>query len=261
MSAAAAQAEDFATELRASTRRHHRASDALVGLAAPLALSSPAVYRLVLASFYRVYHALEDELARRRHLHPKVGRVYYPALLRARAFERDLAFYFADEPLPPPSAATRAHVAELRAAVREDPVVLVAYSQTLYMALLAGGAALDKWVRVAFGVGDEGTRIFNFRDTISNVPQFRKQYNETLNSIALTRQQKDAIIERKKRIFELNDAIFSELRQTAAYRTRVLAVVMRVLAVFALAALLVRVLQSNSAWLQRALTLGAGEGK
>lgn len=213
--------QDFATELRTQTSQSHRLSSAATNLTAPLALSSPKIYRELLSSFHHIYAALEAELHVRRHRHPKIRPIYFPQLLRTQAFQQDLSHYFRDDPLPPPTKATQEYVNEMRDVVERDPIALIAYAQCLYMGLFFGGAIVKGWVARAFGiVKGDGVRIFEF-DQVSDRDRFVVRYRETLNSIALTREEKDLVIDRKKRVFQCNDAIFQELRQGRAYRNRV----------------------------------------
>lgn len=132
-----------------------------------------------------------------------------------------MSYYFKDEPVPPPSKATREYIQEMREVVHRDPVYLIAYSQCLYMGLFFAGRVMKGWVRRAFGneKGD-GILIFQF-DAVPDRERFLRQYRETLNALALTREEKDLVIERKKRVFQCNNAIFQELRQGSAYKTRV----------------------------------------
>lgn len=234
---------DFSTELRVRTRRQHAASDAMVNLTMPLALSSPHVYRLVLKSFYFIYSAMEEEFEKRRRMHPKLNGIYYRQLLRAAAFERDLCYFYGADwarEMGPPSKETARYIAEMKAAVKTEPTLIIAYSQPLCVGLLAGGQTMSGWVRKSFGCQDgQGTQIFDFSDTIQDVAAFREEYSGRLNSLNLDRAARDRIIAQKRLVFAANESIFSELRRTAPYRKRVLSLLLRVVALVALLVLII----------------------
>lgn len=91
------------------------------------------------------------------------------------------------------------------------------------MGLFAGGQYIRLWCVRAFGLRDNlGTRAFDFSDKLSNYSQFRVRYKDSLNSLILTRQERDRIIEQKKLIFQMNGQLFAELRATRDYRSRIL---------------------------------------
>lgn len=212
---------DFASELSSRTRRHHAASDSLVNLTAPLALSSPRVYRLLLAAFYHVFRALETELDACRRLHPRLSTVHFAVLQRTAAFEADLIHYFGHDfrsVIPPPGAAVRAYISELRAATADEPVLLVAYVHSLYLALLAGGGVLSRWLVTAFSLTPPtGVAIFDF-PAIADRGQFRADFRDAINSIPLSRSERERIIAQKMRVFDGNDRIFREVASSVTYR-------------------------------------------
>lgn len=240
MSSSGDATEDFATQLRVGTRTHHGVSGTLVKLSAPLALSSPEVYRLLLTSFYYIYKALEEQMETCRLQFPKIGVLYFRELLRTKAFERDLAHYYGlnfHNEIPSPSTATAIYIDDMRAAIAEEPVVLFAYCQALYMALFGGGKIIRGWVVRAFNLeSDHGCAIFDFSDMIPDVDAdaFRRLYADALNSVALSDAQKMRIIEQKKRVFEGNDTIIKEVCASGLYRRRVVSVLCRFLAIVAI---------------------------
>lgn len=123
---------DFATELRVRTRQSHALSSAAWSLTVPVALSSPKVYRLALKSFYFVYLAIEAEMERLRRMFPKVSAIYFPEILRTKAFEEDLLYYYGPSwqtEMGPPSACTVEYVKTMHDAVEKDPLLIIAYCQ------------------------------------------------------------------------------------------------------------------------------------
>lgn len=218
---------DFSVRLREETKREHSLSTSIVHITAPLALSSPRVYRILLASFYHIFASLESLLESNRKLHPKISGVYFRQILRTEAFEKDMRYYYSldvkSTSWPLPSEATQKYIETMTAEIEKDPVLLIAYTQTMYMAVFAGGNILRKWIGKAFGYGDGvGVAAFDFSATVTDTKAFVKSYDGALNRIALTEEEKERIIACKKRIFDMNDTIFQELRTTKTYIMRVL---------------------------------------
>jgi heme oxygenase len=93
----------------------------------------------------------------------------------------------------------------------------------MYVGMFAGGQIVRGWCKTALRLrDDEGTKAFDFSATIPDVKEFRQtRYNEAFNSLQLTQNERDSIIEQKRKIFEMNNKIFAELRTTAEYRSRV----------------------------------------
>jgi heme oxygenase len=93
----------------------------------------------------------------------------------------------------------------------------------MYVGMFAGGQIVRGWCKTALRLkNDDGTKALDFSATIPDVKEFRRgRYNDAFNSLQLTREERDSIIEQKRRIFELNNTIFAELRASAEYRSRI----------------------------------------
>jgi heme oxygenase len=123
---------DFSTELRERARQSHSLSHSAVNLTAPIALSSPLVYRLLVKQFYFVFMSMEMEMERLRRNFPKVSNIYFRELLRTAAFEQDLAFYYGvswRDTMGPPSPATVKYIAEMQSAVAKNPLLIISFCQ------------------------------------------------------------------------------------------------------------------------------------
>lgn len=227
--------DDFTTQLHKRTQGEHMVSSALIKLSAPLALSSPKTYGQLLVSFYYVFQAMEQELETRRLQYPKVSPIYFRELFRTRMFERDLEYYYPSGEIPPPSEATREYVDELRSSVEDDPVVLIAYSQAMYLAIISGGPVIRRWVVNAFGLTPPlGCAIFDFSETISDVSKFKTRFTDAVNSIALSDAQKERIIRQKQRVFERNNSIITEVCSSVQFQQRLRAFLLRVVVIIAI---------------------------
>ena len=92
----------------------------------------------------------------------------------------------------------------------------------MYGGMFAGGQIIRGWCIRAFGLkGKDGVYAFDFSETIPDHSAYLLRYNEALNSLSLTREDRDMLIEEKRHIFEMNEALFSELRSAQEYRRRV----------------------------------------
>jgi heme oxygenase len=121
---------DFSKELREGARQKHSLTIAAVNLTAPIAFSSPLVYRLLIKQFYFVFLQLEVEQERLRRSYPKISTIYFRELLRTAAFEQDLAYYYGESwrtTMGPPSPATVKYVSDMQRAVDENPLLIIAY--------------------------------------------------------------------------------------------------------------------------------------
>lgn len=224
--------EDFMTQLRKRTQRQHNITDSLINLSAPIILSSPKIYRQLLVSFYYVYQTIEEELETRRLQYPKISPIYFRELLRMQMFKRDLAFYFGSSEIPPPSPAARDYVAELKSSVEDDPIVLIAYTQSMYFGLLLGGSIIRQWIIKAFSLTPPvGCAIFEFSETISDTTGFRRRFADAVNSIALSDEEKERVIRQKQRVYLQNDSIIREVCSSRQFQQRLLAVVLKFVAV------------------------------
>lgn len=104
----------------------------------------------------------------------------------------------------------------------------------MYMAMFGGGAILRVWFQKAFRLrGADGTRAYDFSDTIPDRAAFRSRYHGALNALHLSRGERETLFRQKQAIFALNSTIFEEVRASKEYTARV----RRVLAVLALAVL------------------------
>lgn len=240
---------DFATQLASRTETQRASSDALAQLFAPSALSSPRIYRLLLASFYHVFRALEEELETKRLLYPKISPIYFRELLRTNAFERDLMYYYATSDVsdfPPPSPAATAYVAEMRAAIEDEPTLLISYCHSLYLCILYSGTFIQPWLVNSFGLSPPtGVATFDFSETISDTRQFERNYADAINRVSLTTAQRERIIEQKKRVFECNDDILNEVCSSKTDRRRIIIICMKLVSVLTVIYLLWRYLFSH----------------
>jgi heme oxygenase len=98
-----------------------------------------------------------------------------------------VAFHSGGKPPAPQLAPTKEYSARLAAVAKSDPLLLVAYAQTMYVALLAGGQTLARMLRAtrALPPGVEGTAIFDFEATVPAAEQrrFRAALKEAVDAL------------------------------------------------------------------------------
>ena len=86
-------------------------------------------YRKLVANFYYVYVAMEEELERHKD-HPVVSSVYYPELYRKETLETDLAYYYGPkwQDKISISPAGQAYVDRIREVGNQSPELLVGHA-------------------------------------------------------------------------------------------------------------------------------------
>jgi heme oxygenase len=97
-----------------------------------------------------------------------------------------VAYHSQGRPPTPPLPATAEYTARLAALSASQPLLLLAYAQTLYVALLAGGRTLEAMLRCAraLPVGS-GTAIFDFEAVLPRGEQrrFRDELKQAIDAL------------------------------------------------------------------------------
>ena len=94
------------------------------------------------------------------------------------------------------------------------------YAHSMYLALLAGGQIIKKIVKRTLGLQDDnGLAIFTFPE---GKHQLKKQFMDNINALDLSREEKDRIIEEKLRVFQMNNAIASNVKASFSSSKRLL---------------------------------------
>ncbi|NXN96651.1 HMOX1 oxygenase, partial [Rhinopomastus cyanomelas] len=171
-------------------------------------------FKLVTASLYFIYSALEEEIERNKN-HPAYAPVYFPAELhRKAALEEDLKYFYGSnwrEEIPCPEA-TKKYVERLHYVGRNHPELLVAHAYTRYLGDLSGGQVLKKIAQKALGLpsSGEGLAFFTF-DGVSNATKFKQLYRARMNALEMDHGTKKRVLEEAKRAFLLNIQVFEAL--------------------------------------------------
>jgi heme oxygenase len=204
---------NLATKLREGTKKAHTMAENVGFVRCFLrGVVEKNSYRKLVANFYFVYAAMEEELERHKD-HPVVSKVYFPELHRKQTLEQDLAYYYGagwrDQVAP--SAAGQKYIDRIREIANTQPELLVGHSYTRYLGDLSGGQVLKGIAQRAMNLVDgEGTAFYEF-DTIADEKAFKATYRQSLDEIDISEADADRIVEEANDAFGLNMTMFQEL--------------------------------------------------
>ncbi|KAM5336436.1 heme oxygenase 1 isoform 1-T2 [Glossophaga mutica] len=173
-------------------------------------------FKLVMASLYHVYKALEEEIERNKE-NPVYAPLYFPEELHRRAaLEQDMAFWYGPhwQEAVPYTQATKRYVRRLQEVGRREPELLVAHTYTRYLGDLSGGQVLKKIAQKALDLpsSGEGLAFFTFPN-IASATKFKQLYRSRMNSLEMTPEVRQRVIEEAKTSFLLNIQLFEELQE------------------------------------------------
>ncbi|XP_020503325.1 heme oxygenase [Labrus bergylta] len=172
-------------------------------------------FKVLLCSLYEVYQALEEEMDRNSN-HPGVAPIYFPAeLARLKTLAKDLEFFYGQnwrEKIVVP-AATKRYCHRIRQLGRENPEFLIAHAYTRYLGDLSGGQVLGRIAQKSLGLkSSDGLSFFAFPG-VSSPNLFKQLYRSRMNSVALTEEERNGVLEEAVRAFELNIQVFDDLQK------------------------------------------------
>lgn len=173
-----------------------------------------ASYRSLVADFYFVYSAMENEIGKLcEQGHPVVQPICYPELNRIKTLEKDLTFFFGSNwhKEVKPTAAAKAYVERIQKVAQESPALLVGHHYTRYLGDLSGGQILKKIAQKALNLNDSDGLCFYDFDLIEDAKDFKKQYSNTLDSLPIDQATADLIVEEANKAFQCNMEMFQEL--------------------------------------------------
>ncbi|XP_041789302.1 heme oxygenase-like [Chelmon rostratus] len=207
---------DLSEQIKKVTKESHvRAENTELMLSFQRGQVTLQQYKLLLCSLYEIYQALEEELERNCN-HPGVAPIYFPAeLARLEAIEKDLEFFYGQnwrEKIVVP-AATKRYSHRLRQIGKENPEFLVAHAYTRYLGDLSGGQVLGRIAQKSMGLKDrEGLAFFAFPG-VSSPNLFKQLYRSRMNSVELTEEERNGVLEEAVRAFEFNIQVFDDLQK------------------------------------------------
>ena len=205
----------LATQLREGTKKAHTMAENTGFVSCFLkGVVDKSSYRNLVADFFFVYSAMEDEISRLlNEKHPVISLISYPELNRRNSLEKDLLFYFGENwsDSLKPSASAKAYVERIHKVAKDQPELLVGHHYTRYIGDLSGGQMLKNIAQKAMNLNDnEGLNFYDF-DQINDEKAFKTSYSAMLDSLPIDQEIADLIVEEANNAFKCNMDIFQEL--------------------------------------------------
>ncbi|MGB3765714.1 MAG: heme oxygenase (biliverdin-producing) [Phormidesmis sp.] len=204
---------NLATQLREGTKKAHTMAENVGFVRCFLrGVVEKKSYRKLVANFYYVYSAMEEELEKHKN-HPVVSKIYFPVLNRKATLEKDLAFYYGNnwKEQISLSKAGKKYVERIREISANQPELLVGHSYTRYLGDLSGGQILKTISQRAMNLtGSDGVAFYEF-PTIDDEKAFKAEYRDSLNEAPVDDATANAIVEEANDAFGINMELFQEL--------------------------------------------------
>ncbi|MFN6460955.1 MAG: heme oxygenase (biliverdin-producing) [Nostoc sp. DedVER02] len=204
---------NLATKLRVGTKKAHTMAENVGFVKCFLkGVVEKNSYRKLVANFYFVYSAMEEEMEKHRQ-HPILSKINFPQLNRKYTLEQDLSYYFGANwreqiKLSP---AGEAYVKRIREISATEPELLIAHSYTRYLGDLSGGQILKNIAVTAMNLSDgQGTAFYEFPE-IPDEKAFKAKYRQNLDELPLDEATTDRIVEEANAAFGTNMKMFQEL--------------------------------------------------
>ena len=210
--------EDFAAQIKQGTKESHSAAENTKFVASFLrGVLDPQEYRKLIANFYYVYSAMEEEVEALKD-HPVVGKINLPELPRKESLKEDLSYYYGPswETEIKQSEACVKYVNRIREIAKDDPNLLVGHHYTRYLGDLSGGQILrgiaENSLKPEKG---KGLSFYDFSE-ISDSKKYKKVYRQLLDELDVAQHDVDNIIREANYAFKLNMFMFEELEGSAS---------------------------------------------
>ena len=210
--------EDFAAQIKQGTKESHSAAENTKFVASFLrGVLDPEEYRKLIANFYFVYSAMEEEVEALKD-HPVVGKINLPELPRKESLKEDLSYYYGPswETEIKQSEACVKYVNRIREIAKDDPKLLVGHHYTRYLGDLSGGQILrgiaENSLKPEKG---KGLSFYDFSE-ISDSKNYKKVYRQLLDGLDVGQDDVDNIIREANYAFKLNMFMFEELEGSAS---------------------------------------------
>uniref|UniRef100_A0A8C7GLL7 Heme oxygenase n=1 Tax=Oncorhynchus kisutch TaxID=8019 RepID=A0A8C7GLL7_ONCKI len=202
--------EDLSEQIKATTKEIHvRAENTQLMLSyqkGQITLPGFHIMNGLECLLFNLLHTLEEEMDRNAS-HPGVAPIYFPQeLARLETLERDLEHFFGQgwqkRVIIP--AATHRYTQRLRKIGEGNPKLLVAHAYTRYLGDLSAGQVLGKITQKSIGLSSgEGLSFFSFPG-VSSPNRFKQLYRSRMNSIELTKEEREGVLEEAIMAFDLN---------------------------------------------------------
>tara|TARA_B100001996_G_scaffold298771_1_gene239163 strand:- start:727 stop:1395 length:669 start_codon:yes stop_codon:yes gene_type:complete len=204
----------LAKEIKLGTKKSHSAAENTGFIKNFLAgVVSEDSYKKLVADFYFVYRALEEQCDKYRD-DPALAPILSESLKRTNSLERDLRHFYGPmwRNLVEPTESCQKYVNR----IREVPaMLLVGHHYTRYLGDLSGGQILCDIASKALKLKDEGLRFYEF-EQIPDAKKFKDEYRAALDGLPLNSDEKNLVIDEANYAFKLNMYMFDEIEGNAA---------------------------------------------
>ncbi len=204
---------NLATQLRVGTIKAHSFAENVGFVKCFLkGVVDKKSYRKLLANFYFVYSAMEEEMEK-HHNHPIVSKINFPQLHRKQTLEQDLAYYYGANwrqqiQLSP---AGESYVRRIREISEKEPELLVSHCYTRYLGDLSGGQIFKGIAQTAMNLPDgEGIAFYEFAE-IPDAKAFKANYRQTLDELPIDDAGCARIVDEANAAFDMNGKMYQEL--------------------------------------------------
>ena len=201
---------DLAAQLKLGTKKSHTAAENTKFVGSFLrGVVSRDSYRVLIANFYFVYRAMEEQLFKYKDP-PCIKPIYFTELHRTDALAKDCEYFYGTnwKTIIQPSEATQQYVNRIR---EVEPDTLVGHHYTRYLGDLSGGQILATIAGNALDLTSEnGLAFYDFPD-IDDKSNFKTNYRAALDTLPLDMHDINKIIAEANFAFRLNMYMFEEL--------------------------------------------------
>lgn len=97
---------------------------------------------------------------------------------------------------------------------KENPEYLIAHAYTRYLGDLSGGQFLKRIAQKSMGLNDDGGLSFYAFPGVNSPNLFKQLYRSRMNSVELTEEETNGVLEEAVRAFELNIQVRSSILTT-----------------------------------------------
>jgi heme oxygenase (biliverdin-producing, ferredoxin) len=170
-------------------------------------------YALMLRNLLRVYHELEQQLARYA-ASRLVGPIVRPELARTSAIEADLQFFSVEKSALPVLMATEKYVDAIVKASRGDGGRLIAHAYARYLGDLSGGQIVKRLLARSLDLPAPALSFYDF-PAIADIATFKSEYRAAIDLAGDESEDFDAIVEEGALAFELNIELAVALQAAA----------------------------------------------
>jgi heme oxygenase len=199
----------LSSELRTQTLSHHKEAEGSEFMRRFMkGMLTESSYLDYLKEFLNIYSAMEEFLNTHQS-DVNIQKIYFPELFRKNEIKEDIDFFSTRNKEYHAMNYSLSYISHIKSL--KKPNLIIAHSYVRYFGDLSGGQILKKIVSKNFNLSDDnGVSFYNFK-AINDINQFKEKYRRALDSLELKPDEKIEIIEEAKKVFQLNNQLFSML--------------------------------------------------